>query len=107
VCKTRCAECPAPRLLPDCQPGVVAYQVCATQWRQGFAGRTGLDYPACIATLQLYLPRWQQAEAGQGGGAFGALEVGDLMEQVQCIEVAMLEADEERRERDRAAKGSA
>lgn len=72
----------------------------ATQWRQGFGGRTGLDYVACISTLRLHLPRWRR----ESRGAFEGLRIADLMQDVQTIESAMLTADAERREHEEAER---
>jgi hypothetical protein len=46
--------------LPEAQPAVAAYLACGTQWRAGFSGRTGLDYPACLAVIRLRLPQWRR-----------------------------------------------
>jgi hypothetical protein len=93
-------------VLPECQPGIAAYLTCGTQWRTGGLGfRTGLDYAACIRTLDLYLPRWQRDESAIGQpGLFAALGVDDLMEDVMIIESALLVADHERRARDDAQR---
>lgn len=76
---------------------MVAFGVLRSQWRTGVGGRTGLDYTACFTTLDRYLPRWQAS-----GPAFGGLTVEDLMEDVQIIERALLDVDQEQRERDEA-----
>lgn len=78
---------------------MAAYLAVQTQWRFGGMGtRTGLDYGACIHRLSLALPRWQR----EGGphDAFAGLGVDELMDDVQIIEAALLEADAEKRERD-------
>jgi len=100
VCKTRCKECPAPRLLPEAQPGYVAFQYCATQWRHaGMAGvRTGLDYTACIARIERALPRWLES----GGEVFAPHTVDSLMDDLQIMERATLQADADRRDREAA-----
>lgn len=98
-CAKRCDDCPAPKLLPECATSVVAFATLKTQWRVGMSGRTGLDYTACFATLDRYLPRWQASDA-----AFAALTVEDLMGDVQIIERALLDADAEARERDNATR---
>ena len=89
-------------MLPDAAAGVVAYSACATQWRYGGMGsRTGMDYPACLALLDRYLPQWQDG----GGSAFVDVTVTDLMADVQVIESAMLVADGERAARDHPTPG--
>lgn len=106
VCKTRCKECPAPLLLPECQAGVAAYTAVSTQWRIGGIGaRTGLDYAAVIRTLELYLPRWQREESAYPGAraVWRDAELGELLEDIAIIESAALCADHERRERDKPA----
>jgi hypothetical protein len=51
-CKTICADCPQPRLLPDAQPGALAYLTCATQFQYAPSGvPTGLRYADCLAML--------------------------------------------------------
>lgn len=96
---TRCAECPAPHLLPESQPGVAAYMKCATQWRVGFGGRVGLDYTACMDVLRRNFPRWSQA------AEFDGITVDDLFDDLQVIEHAMLGADCEKREREEKEQG--
>lgn len=83
----RCAECPAPTLLPECVPAVHAYQTCSTQWRVGANGRTGLDYPACRIAITglrglIDLPPWPE-----------------LLRDMQVIERAFLTCDSEQRAR--------
>lgn len=94
----RCPPCPEPALLPEAERGVAAFAACATQWRQGFSGRTGLDYAGCVAALTALAPLWRAAarEAGREEEA-AACEVGALLQDVQIIERAMLQADDERR----------
>lgn len=77
---------------------MAAFAACATQWRQGFSGRTGLDYAGCVAALTALTPLWQAdaREAGREDEA-AACEVGALLRDVQIIERAMLQADDERR----------
>lgn len=96
----RCASCPQPRLLPDCQAGVAAYMTVSTQWRAGFGGRYGLDYTACIATLELHWKRWRKS------AAFAGRSLGDVLEDVQIIERAMLDADAEKRDEEEAARNT-
>lgn len=55
-----------------------------TQWRHGFNGRTGLDYNPAIKLIECY-----------GWDLDFALEL------LGVIELAVLEQDEERRERER------
>lgn len=77
---------------------MAAFAACATQWRQGFTGRTGLDYAGCVAALTALAPLWRAAaqEAGRDEEA-AACEIGALLQDVQIIERAMLQADDERR----------
>jgi len=82
--------------------GVAAFLAVLTQWRHGFAGRTGLDYSACITVLAMHLPRWRR----ESPGAFKGLRVPDLMEDLQIIERALLTADEERREEEEAKRNA-
>ncbi len=90
--------CPEPRLLPDAQPGVAAFLKVHTQWNVGGLGqRTGLRYESVIATLERVLPAWQADDPA----AFGDRTVTSLLDDVQIIETAMLNADEERREAER------
>lgn len=95
----RCDKCPKPRLLPECLPALHAWDACSTQMRVGMAGATGLDYGACIATLQLYLPRWQ-AQADPGDPLRG-MEVADLLDDLRTIENALLTAWAEQAEKKR------
>lgn len=57
-------------------------EYCATQWRTGMGGATGLDYSAVIAALQ-----WLALDK-------------EVFEQVRCIERGALEAMAERRKRE-------
>jgi hypothetical protein len=98
VCKVRCAECPAPLLLPESQPGVAAYIKCSTQWRMGFGGRTGLDYPACIQMLKINRAQWRKDMPNE---ALVKTPLAELLDDLQVIESAMLQADAERRETER------
>lgn len=97
--KGGCDACPRPQLLPECVPATWAYDVCATQWRTGFAGATGLDYDACVATLQLYLPRWQ-ADAPPTA-PIHAMQVLDLLDDLRTIEHALLTAWKEKADESR------
>lgn len=94
VCgKDRCKECPEPPLLPEAWPGVAAYTLCATQWRVGgMGGRVGLDYPACKLVIDLHRPRLADVPEAE------------LFEDLQVIESAILRADREISERDRAQR---
>lgn len=90
-------------MLPEAQPGVIAYVCCQTQWRAaGLGSRIGLDYTACIRLLETYLPTWQ-AEGARSTepNPFAALTVADLMQDVQVIEHALIEADQEELDRKR------
>lgn len=80
-------------------PALHAYDACETQWRTGFGCITGFDYTACIATLTLYLPRWQ-AQA-QPGDPIHAMTVTDLLDDLRTIEQAMLTAWFEKAEANR------
>lgn len=89
--------CPMPQVLPENLPAMLAFDACSTQWRVGFAGKTGLDYGACLATLAAYLPRWQaQAPADD---AMQAMDVPALMDDLRVIENAMLDAWAEKAEK--------
>lgn len=80
-------------------PAVTAYGVCRTQWRTSMTGATGLDYPACIATLQLYLPCWQ-AQA-PNDTPWSACTTAELLDDLRTIEDALLTAWDEQAEADR------
>lgn len=84
-----CADCPRPRVLPECEPLVAAYIVCQTQWRVGMGGRVGLDYTACRVAMEA-----QRA-------ALALPPEAEAFEALQLIEAAMLQADAERHARDR------
>ena len=88
-----------PRLLPEAEPGVAAYMAVATQWRVGFAGRSGMDYTAVIATLKLHLPKWRRQSTVWKG-----LTLADILGDVQIVENAMLAADTERRAQEDAQR---
>lgn len=64
------------------------------------AGATGLDYAACIATLQLYLPQWRLT--AQPGDAIHHTEVPQLLDDLRVIEQALLATWAEKAERERA-----
>ena len=85
-------------LLLESQPGIAAYIKCSTQWRVGFGGRTGLDYPACIQTLKLYR---RQLRKSVPADPLVTTALADIINDVQVIESAMLQADSERRESER------
>ena len=97
-CEAIGKTCAQPQLLPEALPSVQAYGVCETQWSVGMAGRTGLRYEGCIPTLSLYLPDWQQADPER----WSDRTVPDLLRDVQLIERAMLTADSEQRDKQRA-----
>lgn len=92
VSDSPCEGCPAPQLLAECLPAVRAYLVCATQWRVGMGGRTGLDYQACRIPLEAHRARLQLPDDAE------------LWEDLQVIEHAFLDADAEQRERERAQR---
>lgn len=93
------SACPRPQLLPECRDAVRAYDTCDTQWRVGMGGPTGLDYAACVATLTLYLPRWQAA--AEPDAAIHHLTVADLLDDVRTIEHALLAAQSEQAQKKR------
>jgi len=64
------------------------------------AGATGLDYAACIATLQLYLPQWRRTAAP--GDPIHRMEVADLLGDLRVIEQALLATWAEKAERKQA-----
>jgi hypothetical protein len=80
-------------------PALHAWDTCSTQMRVGFAGATGLDYGACIATLQLYLPRWKALAAPDD--PMRGVEVADLLDDLRTIESALLTAWAEKAEKKR------
>lgn len=87
---------------------MAAYLAVCTQWRTGGMGyRIGLDYGAAIRTLELYLPRWQRAEAAEPGAraVWRDADIADLLEEIAVIEAAALVADDEKRTRDRVKQG--
>lgn len=94
--KERCAECPAPKLLPDALPAVAAYGRCGTQWRyaaHGFGSRlTGLDYTACRPAVADMLRKIR------GAGVVLDVDVGDVMEDLHAIEIGVLSVQQERLE---------
>lgn len=69
----------------------------------GFAGATGMDYTACIATLQLYLPQWRRA--APPGDPIHDIEVPALLDDLRVIEQALLATWADRAERERSKKG--
>lgn len=77
-----------------------AYLAVQTQWRTaGMAGaRVGLDYGACLPVLRLQRDRWQ------ADGAAVDISEAELLEDVQVVEMAILEVDQER---DDAREGGA
>lgn len=76
--------CPRPAVLPECLPALRAYDACETQWRVGPGGVVGLDYAACIATLTLYLPRWNKEQPTAD------LTVPELLDDLRTIEQGLL-----------------
>jgi len=89
-----CADCPEPKLLPENDLAARAYLACHTQWNVGTAGRTGLRYEGCTAIL------------GVHAGNLGIADMSETMAQIQCIEIAMLGADAERREAEEAERNA-
>ena len=41
-----CERCPEPEILSENEPVLQLFSASTTQFRQGFSGPTGLDYPA-------------------------------------------------------------
>jgi hypothetical protein len=95
VCKVRCDKCPAPNLLPEVQAAAGAYIQCSTQWRTAFAGRSGLDYPACIQILKLHRRHWRREIPDD---PIVTTPLAELMQDIQIIEAASLQADSDRRD---------
>lgn len=91
----RCARCPAPTLLPAAVKPVSAYLLTATQWRQGPGGRTGLDYTAALALWAAWRRRLRLPADDR------------LHRDVTVIETAILQADRERAEAQRAERPKA
>lgn len=81
-----------PSLIPEAVYGAIAYDAVRTQWRTaGMTGaRVGLDYGACGPVLRLLLARWGV------DGEVGIPDELELMEDVQVVELAILEVDQER-----------
>lgn len=71
-------------------PGVVAYQAVRTQWRGMGAG---LDYAACIPVLRGLLEEWRAT----GDPLVSEMTDMDLLEDVQTVEIAILEVQQEQR----------
>lgn len=97
-------DCPAPKLLPEAQPGVAVYLACcSTQWAYaGMGGRTGLRYDGCLPAMAQHLAEWQQRERAAGApGLWCDLTLQSLLEDVQIIEGAILAVESERREQER------
>lgn len=85
--------CPKPRLLPCNLPVALAYAQCGTQWRHGGMGqRTGMDYGAVLGVLESEHPASPK-------------RVRRLFAGVRVIESALLQAQYERMEQERAADG--
>jgi hypothetical protein len=81
-----------PSLIPEAVPAAAAYQTVQTQWRRaGMTGvRVGLDYAACLPVLRLQRDRWT------ADGVECAISEAELLEDVQVVEMAILEVDQER-----------
>lgn len=94
-----------PALLPDAMPAVVAYQAVCTQWRVvaglGGGGCTGLDYAACLPVLRALRNEWEAA----GDTRAETMTDMDLLEDVQTVELAILEVQQEQRDAAAAAQG--
>ncbi len=83
-CQVICADCPRPRLLPECEEQVRAYLACRTQWRTGaMGGRLGLDYAGVRAALDALHPSMSPTRSKR------------LFAGVQVIELALLEVQAE------------
>jgi len=91
--------CPRPIVLPENVPALRAYDLCGTQWRVAFGGAVGLDYPACIATLERYVPRWEKEQP-----TAEPLDVLDLLDDLRTIEQALLTAWAENAEKRKTEK---
>ncbi|WP_404634326.1 DUF1799 domain-containing protein [Dyella ginsengisoli] len=89
-----CGACPQPTLLPENVPALTAYRLCDSQWRTSLTGATGLDYTACIAALQLYLPRWQAEAPNDPHWQRHTLTT--LLDDLRTIEDALLTAWDEK-----------
>ncbi|HZP85867.1 MAG TPA: DUF1799 domain-containing protein [Burkholderiales bacterium] len=84
-------------MLPELHASIAAFMQCATQWRSGFGGRTGLDYPACIQILKLHRRRWRHESPDD---PIVTTPLSELIADIQIIEAAMLRVDNERREQE-------
>lgn len=85
-----CADCPRPKLLTEAVPGMLAYLSVSTQWRFSPSGMpTGLAYGDCLPVIERQARRLS-TDCGQ------ELTVDDLMDDVQVIERATLDAMRER-----------
>lgn len=89
-------------MLPCNVPAVTAYRVCNSQWRTSLTGATGLDYTACIATVQLYLPLWQAESPGDTHWQQHTPTT--VMDDLRTIEDALLNAWDEKAKADRATR---
>ena len=85
----RCDNCPQPPVLPEAQTAVAAYLVCATQWRVGMGGRTGLDYAGCRVAL----------DAHNDGPDPPFTPLSEVLQHLQIIEHAVLACDREAADR--------
>ena len=63
----------------DAQPALGLFFQLQTQWRIGFAGRTGLDYTAVLAVLALHCPHRAKQRA--------------LLAEIAALEAGVLRAD--------------
>lgn len=75
---------------------MAAYARCGTQWRHapaGFGSRaTGLDYGACRPVVVDLLRGWRR------DGVAHDLDAGDVMADLQAIEIGVLSVQQERLE---------
>ncbi len=85
--------------MPEAQRGAAAFLLVHTQWNVGGLGqRTGLRYESVLSTIERTLPAWQDDDPGTWAG----VTVAELFADVQVVESAMLGADAERRQAERA-----
>jgi hypothetical protein len=65
-------------IFPEAAQALDIFFLVQTQWREGFSGRTGLDYTAVVRVIELYVR--QTAEQRQTLEMINALESGCMME---------------------------
>lgn len=91
-CKSVCADCPQPRLLPEAAPAAAAYMACSTQWQHGPSGLpTGLRAADCLALLRLYA-RELGLKKSDLPEVFALVQVIERALVVACAETAEREA---------------